>query len=67
MESENINIDKILSHFVCDKYVITCPLDFLSIMSLSSSRGTILPFKSEGTMTQLSVPRPPTEAQDFTE
>lgn len=44
-----------------------CPLLLCSRIRRSSSEVIILPWLSEGTMMQLSVPKPPTEAQDLTE
>lgn len=44
-----------------------CPLALCSITSRSSSDGIILPCSSDGTISQKSVPKPHTAAQDFTE
>lgn len=44
-----------------------CPLAFRSRTRRSNSAGIKRPLMSEGTMTQLSVPRPHTEAQDLIE
>lgn len=44
-----------------------CPRALRSRIKRSSSLGIILPCSSDGTMTQFSVPKPQTEAQDLME